>query len=596
MKNVYLFQPQYAVDLRKETNYWLPYSAGCIWSYAEQYDFVKENFQLADLFFSRLDPQKVIEKLDNPVVCGFSCYLWNEKYCLAVAELIKKKWPECYIIFGGPQPTTATLDHWFVDSVILGEGEEHFVSVLRSIHEGRDPEELFLKNRLNTLEIPSPYLNGTFDKIIADNPDVLWAVTMETNRGCPYACTFCNWGSVTYSKVKKFDLERVRAEMKWASNNPVVYMFIADANFGIFKERDVEIARMIRDVSIHGQLEAVNLTYAKNSTEIIFEIGKIIGNLSKGVTVSVQSMNQPTLEAIKRNNLDANDVRYYMSLSEQNSVPTYTEVIIGLPEETLESWKQGFDQILEMGQHNAIDVWPCQVLENSELASPESRNKYGIKTVVAHEYTPFYNKNDYMDISETVEIVNATNTMSTDELVEAYMYGWMIVQFHILGYTQLYAKYARHILGIPYRKFYDIMFEKIQREPFFGPMFDHIKQNIRQYLTTGKFADKTMSGHTLSGTSAKNIYTHKSQAFDLGLSCLCQFTDTVEPIGQLQKNFIYSRDIKLPALVELPWNIHTWEQEPTKYVISTKLAIDEKFNFFTTRRNGLLKNIFTKIS
>jgi putative methyltransferase len=384
--------------------------------------------------------------------------------------------------------------------------------------------------------------------------------------------------------------------MEWAIRNPVVYMFIADANFGIFKERDVEIAKMIRDVSIRGQLEAVNLTYAKNSTEIIFEIGKIIGNLSKGVTVSVQSMNQSTLEAIKRDNLDVNDVKYYMHLSEEHAIPTYTEVILGLPDETLDSWKQGFDQILEMGQHNAIDVWPCQVLENSELASLESRIKYGIETVVAHEYTPFYNKDDYMDISETVEIVKSTNTMCMDEMVEAYMYAWMMVQFHILGYTQIFAKHARHVLNIPYRKFYDVMFEKIQQDEFFGTLFQDIKQNIHHYLDTGTFINKSMNGHTLSGTSAKTIYDNKTRAYNLGRDCALEFSTDISTVDNIQRNFIYCRDLSLPMVVEFPWDIYTWESKSTKYVISTKLAIDENFNFFTTRRNGLLKNIFTKIS
>ena len=54
--------------------------------------------------------------------------------------------------------------------------------------------------------------------------------------------------------------------------------------------------------------------------------------------------------------------------------------------------------------------------------------------------------------------------MSTEELVESYMYAWMMVQFHILGYTQLYAKYARHIINVPYRKFNDMLFEKIQQD------------------------------------------------------------------------------------------------------------------------------------
>ena len=79
MKNVYLFQPQYAVEFRKEKNYWLPYSAGCVWSYAKQFRDITDHFQLKKLFFKREPIDQVLDQIEDPAVCGFSCYLWNER-------------------------------------------------------------------------------------------------------------------------------------------------------------------------------------------------------------------------------------------------------------------------------------------------------------------------------------------------------------------------------------------------------------------------------------------------------------------------------------------------------------------------------------
>ena len=70
---------------------------------------------------------------------------------------------------------------------------------------------------------------------------------LETNRGCPYGCTFCDWGSATLSRIRKFDLERVNAELEWFAQNEYPASFIADANFGII-ERDVEIAEKIAEL------------------------------------------------------------------------------------------------------------------------------------------------------------------------------------------------------------------------------------------------------------------------------------------------------------------------------------------------------------
>ena len=49
-------------------------------------------------------------------------------------------------------------------------------------------------------------VNVAFDKFVKDNPNTYFAAIYETDRGCPFKCTFCDWGSATASKVNKFDL------------------------------------------------------------------------------------------------------------------------------------------------------------------------------------------------------------------------------------------------------------------------------------------------------------------------------------------------------------------------------------------------------
>ena len=65
-------------------------------------------------------------------------------------------------------------------------------------------------------EIPSPYLQGVFDSY-----GEVSAAIIESNRGCPFGCTFCDWGSATQQKVRKFDVQRVRDEITWLAQRKV---------------------------------------------------------------------------------------------------------------------------------------------------------------------------------------------------------------------------------------------------------------------------------------------------------------------------------------------------------------------------------------
>lgn len=605
MKNVYLFQPQNAIIVNGQPNYWMPYSSGIVWSYVSQFDDIKENFSLDQIFFKRDLTSDVLAKIKEPALVGFSCYIWNEAYCLGLAKKIKELWPNCVIVFGGAQSSAKLLKYEFIDSIVLAEGEESLLDILRCILLDKKPETIYSKKRLSDLNIPSPYLTGIFDKLISENPDTLWATTIETNRGCPYACTFCDWGGTTYSKVKKFDLERVSQELDWISKNRIVYLFVADANFGIFKQRDVEIAKLIRAASDQGMIDAVNIQYAKNNTDHCFEIAKIIGPYNRGITVSVQSMNLDTLEAIKRNNLEVNDIAFLMKQSAEQNVPTYTEVILGLPLETKESWREGLAELLELGQHQSIDFSFTEILENSELNSFDSRQRFKLKTIQAEQ---FYNivRDEY---TETGEIIVSTSTMTTEEMIDCYMYAWMIVHFHITGYTQLFAKFLRNVESVYYRDYYDCLFETIKNSN--GQISKHFKlmqKTITNYLRTGKLdtsSELNQRGDNLHFATHEFFYYNQEECIELGLLTFKNFSKNYTEILQLQQNFVFNNHQILPADIESTVDIKTWNRRSVKYRVTNKIRETAEFlnkkiklsdntsktvDFWALRRKNLLKN------
>jgi len=597
MKNVYLFQPQYSVEYRKEKTYWIPYSAGCIWSYVNQFDDIRQQFELKEIIFKREDPDGVVDRMVNPAVCGFSCYVWNIKYCLILAEKIKQRWPDCVIQFGGPQTSGAMSKHQFIDSIILGEGEEQFLDTLRVVSQGQQPELFYSKQRLQNLDIPSPYTTGVFDKMMSEHPHVVWNMTFETNRGCPYQCTFCDWGSLTYNKVRKFDVEKVQADMEWAATKNIGYLTCADANFGMYKERDLEIAKIIKEVADRSTIDSVNLIYAKNSTEIVFEIARLMGKYSKGVTVAVQSMHKPTLKAIKRVNMKSNDIAHMLSLGEQyGGVTTHTDIILGLPLETLESWKQGFSEILELGQHDGIEMVFSILLENSEMNAPDYRRQYGIKSIEAQDYMPFFNEDDWREVEETFDIVNETSTMSTKDIIEGYLYGWMIIHFHNSGYSQLIAKYLRHVHGIEYRRYYDRLFEQIKSTEFLKDHYNYLNSVVETYLTTGILKDldnHSKGAHGLHGFSYKFFFDNQKQIFALARQVAESFAELDRGIWELQSNFIVDPKSTYPVTVHSDININTWTKQPVTYEVNSKIQINNTFDFYQYRKQGLVRNKLT---
>ena len=503
-KRISFVQPNFQQGPKEFNAYYLPYSAGVILSYALASKKVQELWELDHLVWRREPIEELALKLSTSHVVAFSTYVWNHRYNYKLARLVKTFNPECTIVFGGPEPAIEDPELFakepFMDLVIKMEGEITFRRILEDHGTDYSHIEGLLINsptglintgdpkRINDLdEVPSPYLTGIFDRVMEENPGVIWNATLETNRGCPYQCTFCDWGSLTYNKVKKFELQRVYDELDWIGEH-CGFVTITDANFGMFVERDNMIVDKLIEVQKRwGKLESFAMTWAKNQkNEVVDIVKKLITespNFGQGLTVSVQSMDNDVLENIKRRNLDQHKIDEIFALCDKNNIPVYTELILGLPGETVESWKEAFWKIFRAGNHGGINILQCQLLENAEMNLLQKK-LYKLESVPVYDYM----SGSYgdVDLNESIDVVVSTKTIPREIMLDTLVWSSFIQTFHINGLSTYIARYLAKNQNIDYSKFYEDLYAWVQQDLWFRRQFAETRSYFENWMTKGR--------------------------------------------------------------------------------------------------------------
>ena len=306
-------------------------------------------------------------------------------------------------------------------------------------------------------EVPSPFLNGVLDKIVADNPDEKWIGLWETNRGCPFQCTFCDWGSATAAKVTKFEQERLDAELQWMADRKIQYVFVCDANFGIQK-RDVEIAESVAKIKQEtGYPHGFSVQNTKNATERAYLTQKIIADagLNKGVALSMQSLDPHTLKNIKRDNISLDSYWELARRFASDNIETYTDLILPLPGETYESFCAGVEALIDAGQYNRIQFNNLSVLPNAEMGQPEYLEKFGMKLQKSEIINIHGSKiENEDDVPEFQQLVVETSSMSSKDWRRARVFAWMVSFLHFNKLFQIPIVVAMKESGL---KFTDII-------------------------------------------------------------------------------------------------------------------------------------------
>lgn len=476
-KNIYLTQINY---LHGKSTF-LPYAVGTLIAAAKSNEEIDSFYEFKEPIFIRKKVNEVFAGITEPYLVGFSNYIWNHEYNRVLARKIKEKYPDCLILFGGHHisPDTSLMEtEEYIDLMIFGEGEETFEALLLALKNGDNLENVpniaYRKDgrifctdvkKAERCDYPSPYLTGVFDSILKNYPEIDFHTVIETNRGCPYSCAYCDWGNLK-CPVRFFPEERVMNELKWLSDNGISGFGCADANFGMFERDEKFVDEMVRLHNEYGVLSRFQVSSAKNSNDRVFSISKKLNEcgMDKGATLSFQSLSPVVLENIKRKNIPVETFTSLLNKYNEAGIPTYSELILGLPGETCESFIEGIDILLEAGQHDSIYIHDCEWLPCSAMGDAEYTRKHGIKYVLIPLNEPHTLIDSGEEITELSRLIVETNTMSRADWVDMNIYSATIQCFHHEGLLMLFALYLNREKGIAfsefYRSFIDFMFSE----------------------------------------------------------------------------------------------------------------------------------------
>ena len=373
-----------------------PLASGYMEAYARKDPLLRDSFEFEKHSLTAKTPIETVlatlEKSDADVY-AFSCYVWNSGMVKRLLPKLLASRPSAYYMLGGPQVINQgerylSSQH---ENVIVcnGEGERTFSGFLKTL---LDPVPDFSKVRglsfykngalitteaepriTDLSEIPSPFLEGLFEK-----DKYVWTV-IETNRGCPFKCNYCFWGAAIGAKVYKYGEDRVEKELAWISESRFLYVFFADANWGMLK-RDVELSRYLADCKKkHGTPITVYFAGAKNSPSRVAEITEIFSDAGMVTTQSIalQTMSAETLKKVNRDNIKSSTYTELQKTLNDKKISSFIEMIWPLPGETLASFQSGLSDLCKL-EADSFLIYPLLLMNNVELA--QQRDEYGLVT------------------------------------------------------------------------------------------------------------------------------------------------------------------------------------------------------------------------
>lgn len=615
-KNVYLFEINDILANQVK----LPYSVGLIWSYCSTIENISNNYNLADIFWWRTTTDEILDKIKQPSVIGFSCFVWNWNNNVEIAKKIKERWPNCLIVFGGWQvPMSDRIQGFFerypfVDVAVHGEGEISFAEILeenlkdypewekikgcsvpyRMVTNKKEKNRiiesgLFIKDEFdnpgyhlndtyttpprprikNLSSMPSPYLDGLFDRLI-ENCEYELEATFETTRGCPYSCTYCEIGTKYYQKIKTHKLDKIFSEIDWMAKNKVVFVYNADSNFGMMKEHLDITKYLVHKKETEGYPQKHRCDWSKNQADKVIELAKIFweAEMDKGITIAIQSTNPDTLNAVKRKNVDGGKLKEFIAMYEGSGLPSYVELILGLPEETKESFIDGICQVIELGQHNYIGIYPLTALPNTPFGDPKYIEEYGLEIIDTY---PAFSHVDISDINdfEREHMVVSSKTMTKDDYKDCTVFRWMFMFGHYLGTLQFISRFIKNAYGVGFKEFY-INFMKFMIScggmGFLGEQYTQTEKALSDVLRAkspwGRVVPKIRENFAWDFEEATVLDVMKNKQIfysEIKHYIVLNYNipdDIIDELIDYQKMAILDPDVSYPQYREYSYNIH----------------------------------------
>lgn len=537
------------------------YSLATLISFAKQYDHgeLADGIQFLPLFpfvNSQEDDAVTLAIREQPHIVVLSSFIWTHQQNLYIAKKIKANLPNTSIIIGGPnipkreQVCSEFLNaHPFIDIAARGEGEVVFCNILRSYKHSTNTEQLeknlesaqgitfrkingdifrtndqprFTEKELSS--VISPFLSGEMDAFLSHltNDRVL---PFETNRGCPYGCTFCDWGSATLEKVSKIPMERILSDIEFLGKNKIEKIFITDANFGMLaRDKDIAAA-LVACKEKYGYPQHVTVNYSKNTNQRVVDVIDTLwrGNLVHFGLLSAQTTDQQTLDNIDRWNIKPEQYTKLLEVFREKHIPVAADLMIGLPGQNTQSFINDMQFFFE--RKVLTNAYWTAILPNSPMADPSYKEKYNIKT-------------DEKNVIQTTYSFSKQDAGACDNIFRAYQF---LFRAGVLRYFLYFLQAEYKISGINFIHQWTLICQQEEsRHPIsswaFRNMlntgepntihyqFIHWKrdavfffENLDGFYQEIKDICQTIYSTTLTGSSVKTIFdTQKSIMPQLG--------------------------------------------------------------------------------
>jgi len=308
----------------------------------------------------------------DPDVVGFSAYIWSFPFFVEVARLIKEDDPERLIVFGGPSARPSMLGqapfrsarNW-IDALVINDGELTFAEIVRRADRSARslmtveglalpaPEgwmETPARPAVDLNEMPSPY---EMDLVPHGGLAVL-----QTYRGCPFTCSFCEWGTLE-SPRRVRGVEQLCLEFDGMARQDVDGAILVDAGLNL----NPHSFRNLREaVGRHDFLRGRNLICEVYPARVKKEHIEFLGSVGQAlVGIGLQSFDNEVLAHVERS---YDEARFEQTLSDLKSVSAVAvEIILGLPGDSPENFRKSFERARRLPC--ALRVYHCVVLPSA---------------------------------------------------------------------------------------------------------------------------------------------------------------------------------------------------------------------------------------
>ena len=368
------------------------------------------NIQLFDSFLQNYGSDETILqeiKKNSPDIVCFSLFCWNVERSLFLAEQIKQHIESDtipFILAGGPEvtPDNALLHNSAIDLYVYGEGEQTLTSILETCLAAPDvrqtlsalPEHLpgtmcgkSGKFRVNPPQQQAIDINVSTSAYLKELvPRNNWnEMFFETIRGCPFSCRFCYYNK-NCGAIRFLDRPKVLELVQYAIDQQYREIFLLDPSFNIRPDLK-ELLKQIAESNPNRQVKIATELRADMIDEQLAQLLADAGVYE--VELGLQSIHADTMKQIGRTQNLQKFLRGTRAMLERG-IETKVDLIIGLPGDNLEKFKESARWVKREGLDDYLQVFCLSVLPGTYFRT--HTDDFGLKF---SPFPPYYLQSSY---------------------------------------------------------------------------------------------------------------------------------------------------------------------------------------------------------